>query len=309
MSIFAQCLGLLRQIASIRPVMGVVLGGVALGGASAVTVTFDFRHDTGNFFGAGTLARDVLDQAGADISALLTDTDLEAILPGGGNSWIASYTNPSGGPPTPQTNLDIQHGEILIFVGARDLQGGLGSASLGTYAIPSGDPEWTATVTNRGQEGAEEFGPWGGSLTVSNTVAWDYSTTGTNGKDYNLYSNIVHEIGHLLGVGTASSWYGQLNDAETEFLGTVAVATYGGLNVPLSDNGHWQDGLMSEIYGTSTTSGTAYDPTLAKGEFKPLTNLDVAALQDIGWDIAAIPEPSTCVLLLGGALMAARRRR
>ena len=78
--------------------------------------------------------------------------------------------------------------------------------------------------------------------------------------------------------------------------------------VPLSfDEGHWEEGTTSTIFGTSTQSETAFDPTLALGDFKPYTDLDVAALQDIGWDI--VPEPSQGILLLWAAALGLCGRR
>jgi hypothetical protein len=52
------------------------------------------------------------------------------------------------------------------------------------------------------------------------------------------------------------------------------------------------------------------DPTLANGQTFPLTYADLRALDVIGWDLQAVPEPGTLVGLgLGLAGIAWRVRR
>ncbi|MEI6862328.1 MAG: PEP-CTERM sorting domain-containing protein [Verrucomicrobiota bacterium] len=52
------------------------------------------------------------------------------------------------------------------------------------------------------------------------------------------------------------------------------------------------------------------DPSLTVGSRKFFTTLDFAGLQDIGWQLSAIPEPSTLVwAAVAGALGVGWRRR
>src|SRR2546423_6302968 len=67
----------------------------------ALTIQLDYSFDTSGFFNDPS-RRAVLQQAANDIGSQLT-TPLSAILPGGGNTWSASFFNPSTGQ---QVSLD-----------------------------------------------------------------------------------------------------------------------------------------------------------------------------------------------------------
>lgn len=61
-------------------------------------------------------------------------------------------------------------------------------------------------------------------------------------------------------------------------------------------------------YGTSTSQPAAIGPFLYNGERRVFTELDVAALDDIGWEI--IPEPGSALLfVIGGFFLMLRRPR
>ena len=295
MSQIRRCIGLLAAI-SVLPT------------ASALEITFDTSHDTNGFFGQGTEARTALEAAGGFFESLLVD-DLDAISPSGANIWQAFYENPQTGAPVFSFNPSVAADSLTIYVGARDLGGRLGLATPGSALLMGGDLAWQATLDSRG-EGVNDFGPWGGSLAVSDTVVWDYSVSSASAGKYSLYSNLLHEISHILGVGTSQSWLDQVDSVNDLFLGAMAGAEFGG-DVPLgTDEGHWADGIMSAIYGTGTLSESAFDPSLALGAFKPYTNLDVAGLGDIGWEVGAapVPEPGTSVLLVMAAVAFGRVR-
>ncbi|MBY0513547.1 MAG: hypothetical protein K2P78_06505, partial [Gemmataceae bacterium] len=120
----------------------------------AVYVRFDFTYDSSGFF-ADPARRDALDRAAAELTAGMLD-DLAAVVPGGGDSWIAYTTRPDTGASVRLTDLTIARGEVLVFVGVRPLPGAtVAQASLFTPAgTATGSAAWRDRVLGRGQAGA-----------------------------------------------------------------------------------------------------------------------------------------------------------
>ncbi len=288
-----------------------VTAAITAPSAGAFTLLFDYSHDTG-FFGVGTDARNRLEDAGAFFEGLIGD-DLNAITPSGGDSWMTSYSDPATGGPGFQFNPSIPADTLVVYVGARDLGGStLGEAGPGGWS-GGGSPAWQENIRQRGEAGstqspgATDFAPWGGSLAMDSDTNWDYSLDGStlDPTESHFYSVLIHEIGHILGYGTAASWTDQINGSN-EFTGSASVASFGG-DIPLqTGGGHWLNGTTSTVYGGSTSQEAAMDPSITIGTRKEFTDLDVAGLQDIGWEI--IPEPGSGALALLGLMLFATRR-
>lgn len=264
--------------------------------ARAVTLQFDYSFDSSGFF-AIPERRNVLEAAGGYFSSLLTDT-LTAITPGGVNQFTATLFDPSSLQTLNLPDFAVTADTVVVFVGASAALGGsLGFGGPGGFSV-GGTQAFVDNVFSRGQgsdafsPGAIETAPWGGSLSFSATAAWyfdpDVSTTEPfSGNDF--YSVALHELGHLLGLGTATAWSTFV--AGGLFVGANAVAAQGG---PIAVSGaHWADGTVSNVNGVPQEA--AMDPTLTVGTRKRFTALDVAALDDIGWDIAPPPEAPTQV--------------
>jgi len=279
----------------------------------AINIVFDYSDDTNNFFASNPTAKVDLEAAGQFFDSLLSDS-LTAINPSGSNSWTATFTNPSTGNSASVSNLSIAANEILIFVGGLSLSGStLGEGGPGGYSA-SGSQSWLNTVGARGQTGAlasapTDFGPWGGSVQFNSSASWYFDPDPSTSESFSandFYSVALHEIGHVLGLGTAGSWNADISNGT--FTGANSEAAHGGTAVSLSaDLAHWATGTMSTIYGTSTAQETAMSPALTTGTRKTFTTLDVAGLKDVGWMV--VPEPSSTTLLLVAAAMAAGRRK
>ncbi len=166
------------------------------------------------------------------------------------------------------------------------------------------------TSSMRGQTGAlasppTDFGPWGGSVSFDDTANWSFA--GTAGmpaaNQFDFLTVATHELGHVLGIGTASSWFTYVDSSNNTFLGPHAEASYGG-PVPLdasagddAADGHWADGTLS--HGQVTTM----NPTIVPGVRRPFTSLDWAGLDDIGWqtdELAVTGQPPANVLAAAG---------
>ena len=169
------------------------------------------------------------------------------------------------------------------------------------------------------------YGAVGGVLTFDNDADnngsadadlsgyWHFNHTTTVGAGLNdFYSVALHEIVHSLGFGGSISW-DEARDGTT-WLGAEGIAEKGtGLNlVDAGSLAHVASGVGSKTLD-GTTQEAVMGPSLTTGTRKFLTELDLAMLEDIGYEVAAVPEPATSVLFAGvGALglgLMRRRRR
>lgn len=283
---------------------------------NAIIIELDYTYDSGGFYSVGSEQRGRLQDAAKFFETLLVD-NLSAITPTGSmssntpESWQITFSNPSTGGYVAIDDVAVAADTIILYVGARSFSGGqLAEASPGGYnTYLYADSPFDNAVNTRGQSGVgtTDFAPWGGFVAVNHDTVWDTSLTGT-GSNHHLYSVLLHEIGHVLGIGTAASWSAQISGGA--FTGAASVAEFGG-NVPLYGSDHWAQGTSSYIYNGGGPQAAAMDPYISSGAVKLFTTLDVAALDDIGWDISSsIPEPTSAACIgLTGILLLRRQRR
>ena len=293
-----------------------LLMAISTGQAGAVNIVLDYSYDTQGFFNPGTTngakAKATLEKAAADLSAILTDTFSAVQVPSdyvsdadGQESpvlytwdWEISFDNPgvNGGPEVTIVEPSFAVNEYRIYAGGRSLSGStLGEGGPGGGYYSSGGGWYFASEKaeidaisadfenqrNRGQ--ASGFSSWGGSITFDTDAGtnwhYDWQTQPTSGTS-DLYSVALHELMHAVGFGTSDEWSAI---AVGGFDGSASVAAYGGI-VPVS-GGHWTNGTTSPVLRDGDPQESAMDPSITTGTRKLLTNLDVAALDDIGWDI------------------------
>lgn len=135
---------------------------------------------------------------------------------------------------------------------------------------------------------------------------YDHTTPVAAGKN-DMYSVALHEILHALGIGASHSWDALANG--DDWSGPNVIAFRGTGNGALEpDENHIASGLMSPRLSDGVMQEAVMDPSITTGTRKSLTQLDVAFMRDIGWDM--VPEPGTSVLLFGAVVpVLARRRR
>ncbi|AOS43241.1 hypothetical protein Verru16b_00284 [Lacunisphaera limnophila] len=289
----------------------------AITAPAQLTFVFDYTYDTGSFFSGGNIGnRTYLEAAGTYLSNYISGTTLNAITPGGGNSWNADTFHPGTGDNQVLGNISIAANTILVFAGGYDLGGStLGVGGGGGYGVTGTQP-WLDAISYRGN-GSFSM-PWGGSIAFdSSGTSWhfdsDTSTTETFTGQSDFFSVAVHELMHLVGVGTNATWDSLISGTSptSTFTGAASVAENGGVILLDPGEGHWVNGTMSTIAGTATPQETLMDPSIVIGTRKYLTDLDLAALQDLGYTVTAVPEPATIAALFGLAAMLSviRRRR
>lgn len=278
--------------------IGLCLVMVTTGQASAIDIVFDYTYDTQNFFNTQA-KRDVLDEAAA-VFEVFTDS-LDAITPGTvynpgtgsefTDTWTATFTHPGLDTLVTLTDMTLAADTVLVYVGGRNLAGQtLGEGGPGGFNA-NGINSFVDTVKGRGQAGAlagvpYDFGPWGGAITFDTPNDWHFDTqTAPSGSESDFFSVAVHELGHLMGFGTAVSF--DVLASGTTFIGTEATAQFGSNPLLAPDQAHWQTGTTSFIPGGGPQE-TAMDPDIADGEVKQFTLLDFAALEDVGWEVPAM---------------------
>lgn len=295
---------------------GLTVAALSLASApsSALILNFDYSYDANGFFSDPT-RRAVLESAGGYFETLITD-DLTAITSSGINQFNAVFSNPATGNSETINGFSVAADTLTIFAGGRVMgTSTLGVGGPGGFGV-SGTASFVDNAISRGEvgdvqgPGATEFAPWGGSIAFNSNSSWyfdtDTSTTEAfSGNDF--FSIALHELGHLLGIGTADSW-NALIDGNGDFTGTQSVLAYGG-NVPLASSGHWDNGVNGLVDGVSQEA--AMTPSILIGSRKLFTDLDSAGLDDLGWDVAAVPVPAA-IWLFGSGLLGlvgiARRR-
>ena len=249
---------------------------------SPLRFRFDYSTDTTGFF-ADSARRQTLQRVADSITSKWSDT-LLAIQPSGGNQWTARFQNPATGASDSRNNLSIAANEILVFVGARSLGTPLAIANRGGFSVSATSQAFVDSVRHRGQSGAvatppTDFGPWGGSLVFDPTDTWHFglTTEGLDSNEFDFASVAAHELLHLLGFGLSGSFDAKLTPSG--FVGPNSVAIAGVNPIPMQDGDHFANSLLSG--GQQTLMSTA----VTGGQRKLPTRLDLAALQDVGWQL------------------------
>jgi len=289
--------------------------------ASALIIELDYTYDTQGFFnqpGSKETLRKV-----ADFFEDLIIDELDAIDPGQhSGTWTARPRHPGTGASLSIVNKPIPANTIIIYVGGRDLGGGTtGQASTGWGY--NGSQAYFDAVIGRGQSGA--LGPDGDRTDYSVNIAsisfdidrtWNFGESNAAGSEF--ISTAIHEFLHVFGVGQSDSW-DNLIDNSGNFTGTNAMSSYGEA-VPLDPvppeladvikPSHWRsdstctgqgegfdpdnpDNVLSKKVGVFSQEHGAdqiaiMDPGRCDNgrSFAVITDLDLASLADIGWELS-----------------------
>jgi hypothetical protein len=244
-------------------------------------IKFDYRFDTEGFFTPEK--KEVLEAAANLWSSYIRDEFPDVFLHST-EVPIASVSETSDTEFTISSQrqtvtLEEPIDDILIFAYSLDF------------------PENSTTIANGGvfanytqgsdldkRFNGEDFQPWLGTIYFNTDTNFYFDSTPTSDnvpddqKDF--FSVALHEIGHVLGFGSAPIFSEQIEDGN--FVGDNSIALNNGNPIPLDgDLGHIEEGfqLNNEI--------NVFNPSLAAGERVLPSELDLAFLEDIGYKIGS----------------------
>jgi FG-GAP-like repeat/Matrixin len=254
----------------------------------ALTVRIDYSLDSLGFFN-DSARRAALESAATQLVSRL-DADFDAIAPHLGNSWSLLLNSPSSGRQVEIANPTIAANTIVIYAGGYNLGGAeAGEGGFGGYRA-GGDSNWLNTIQTRGTTG---FSLWGGSLAFDIDQNWNFTSNAPAVGQTDFFTVATHELGHLLGFGTADQYYRLVSNGY--FLGANATAENGGTPPRVSvDRAHWAQGTDSDGHEASL------QPMIVNGQRYGFSDLDYAVLKDIGWTVTSTatgPVPGTAPIV------------
>lgn len=292
-----------------RILAAALLAGFGVRAEANIDIQFDYSYDSSGFLSAAD-RRSALDAA-ADLFERRFSDQLTAIDSAGSNSFDTAFFNPSDPYGANAVRNDASLGENVIRVyagGYHYSDDTLGEGGPGGYSC-SGIGSFCSDAARRGQgpingASAVDVAPWGGSIVFDTDTDWHFGTTtsGLGASEYDFYSVAVHELAHVLGFATSDAFDNRI--VGSDFVGPAAgtVALNEGLD-------HWAAGTLTTYRGAIEEA--AMTGTLASGTRKHFTELDFAAMEDIGWQVTPVPEAGTWAMMLSGLALVggvARRR-
>ncbi|MGV2827326.1 DUF4214 domain-containing protein [Myxosarcina sp. GI1(2024)] len=174
--------------------------------------------------------------------------------------------------------------ELLIFAYSLELPEGattLGNAGpFGSYIIGSDlDKRYNG----------DDFQPWLGTVFFNHNADFYFDSTPLTDDvpdgQSDFFSVALHEIGHILGIGSAPIFQRLTDEENQEFKGDRSMALNGGNPIPLHDD-------LSHIHSDSDIEASL-EPTSTRGEKTLLSELDIALLEDIGYETNSVTQTSS----------------
>lgn len=238
-------------------------------------IEFDYRFDTNGFFDDPE-RRAAIEAAGEIWEELILD-EFEDVPAG------VSFTALNPETSQPETIvLDTAIDDLVIFVGSQSIAE-VGTIALGgfTGSDAEGDAFGARVSSNfRGQGPVTDFEPWAGTVTFDSDLDFSFSIDDPVPGQIDFISVALHEIGHVLGLGT-SPIFREIGIG-AQFDGPNALAVNQGNPVPLeADLVHVLDGFNDN----TVLLDPQLNPIATSGGRNLPSDIDLALLADIGFEI------------------------
>ena len=235
-------------------------------------IKFDYRFDESNFF----------------------TSERKAILEQAGDIWSSYIRDDFTSIPTEEVvkfPIDNVERNLILNEPINDLLIFVSSVELGSEFLTLGEGSFFGdfVVGSDRQERlvGEDFEPWLGTIEFNINAEDKFFFDPSPGTDEDIPDNKqdflsigLHEIGHVLGVGTAPAFNNLIQN--DRFTGKNSVALNNAQPIPLDDDhNHIEEGFT-----VNAETDTLLDKSFTFGERTLPTSLDLAILADIGYDIA-----------------------
>jgi hypothetical protein len=245
----------------------------AVPGAVRFKIQVDYRYDTAGFF-SDPSRKAALEGACRIWGRLLSDAYPN--VPKGTFIKVRDPQQPAQ--PALSLNIDYEIDDLLVFVGSATLPPGTTGSSSPTAGL-SGITDPTLVAALQARFDGPVFQPWTAWITFDAATSFHFDPEPELGAavpsgKVDFVSVALHELGHVLGFGTADAFKSQIVDGA--FAGPRTKALFGG-PLPLTpDQAHVPNTTMSGgtrvLMDQSDATGTRYLPTA----------LDRAVLEDLG---------------------------
>ena len=283
----------------------ILLTGALTPWVGAINIEIDYSYDTNGWFNPAE-RRLALEKAAEFYENLISDTLLR-IDPSEFSqaSWTVSVRNPQTGGTVSLTNPVVPEDTIIVFAGARELGGNVRGQGGNSGYSAGGFNSWFSRIRARGNPGADvsqpsqatDYAPSFGFVSFDTTTDFNFSLTqNLSGTDFIPVA--LHELGHVLGIGIADSWDNLISGSV--FTGPASNEAAGGNPAVQAGGGHFNQSVSNKpAYGSFGTPHGTSAPVMMRPSLESISgiltvasDLDLAALVDIGWEVTPPINPS-----------------
>jgi hypothetical protein len=236
-------------------------------------IQLDYRYDRAGFF-ADPIRKQALEGACRIWGRLISDSF--ANVPK--DTFIKVRDPEKPNDPALSLNIEYEIDDLLVFVGSADLPQGVTGSSSPTAGLSGiSDAQLAASLDQRFNGPA--FQPWTAWITFDTTTSFHFDPNPELGAavaagKIDFVSVALHELGHVLGFGTAEAFKSKI--VNKTFTGAKAQALFGGPLPLTNDLAHVPNasavGARRMLMDQSDSAGVRYLPS----------PLDQAALEDLG---------------------------